>query len=392
MSQRGDHKDQPKEEQRLDVLTGEDVILDDQDVIDSAAIIGRSDPTDGQSTGAPISTEQGNANLPETVITNGEPAPSADPPAPLATDFPATSRVDISTAEELAETTSVLATDFTAPRRDDITQHPRDVLSGRAEQPMVGEDGETIVLTQPTVVDTQFDDVEDTTVLRRSLINAGTPEVTVEAIEVSEDLSEPVPETETSFDEAVLEGASILPTLPSRASGRWLSAIGTLLLAPVAWYLLTDSAVRLVAALDNPWVTQQLNFAALAELAGGIAVLLIMAVLATKSSLGTLLAGIGFLLVGLPFLLSPAIVQNILANYFADPLSRLGDFGGNLMFHFEFTGASGILVMVGCASLATAWVSYRIRRIGRQEEALRAEVVLVNPEGLHARWGRKASE
>lgn len=391
MSQRNDSQGQPNEEPELDILTGEDVILDDNEFSDAATVVG----------GGPA-----------------DEAPPAEPPtqeidpAPLATDFPETSRVDISTAEDLAETTSVLATDFTAPRREDITEAMQDVLSGRAPQPTVAEDGETLVFSEVTETEDVSEGGEDlatTSVLRRSLINGKTAgaadgpgafastsvletELVSEPTETAGEPSTPDEAPERSFDEALLAGASILPTLPSRAGARWLSGVGTLILAPLAWYLLTDSAVRLVAAVDNPWLTGQPNLAALAELAGGLAVLVVIAILATKSSLGLILSGITTLVAGLPFLAAPALVQDYLTGYLAGPLTRLGPVGDNLFFHLEFTGASGILVMIGAGMLIAAWVVYRVRRVGRREEALRAEVASVNPAGLNARWARKASE
>lgn len=390
MSQRKDSQGHPDEQPEFDVLTGEDVILDGNDFSDATAVVGNG-VTDVAPPAEPPTGPTQNID-----------------PAPLATDFPVTSRVDISTAEDLAETTSVLATDFTAPRREDIAEALQDVLSGRSQQPTVAADGETLVFSDVTggePVSSAETDLAATSILRRSLINGesdspdvngeangapGEPPVTTETPTGAAPTAQN--QSETSFDEALLAGASILPSLPSRAASRWLSAIGTLLLSPLAWYLLTDSAVRLVAAANNPWVSGQPNLAALAELAGGLAVLVLIAILAAKSSLGLFLSGTVILVTGLPFLVAPTLVQNFLGMYVVDPLGRLGPVGDNLFFHFEFTGASGILVMVGTAMLAAAWLVYSVRRTGRREEALRAEVVVVNPEGLHARWARKASE
>ena len=41
--------------------------------------------------------------------------------------------------------------------------------------------------------------------------------------------------------------------------------------------------------------------------------------------------------------------------------------------------------------IITGWVVTRVRRKGRTEESLRVEVAERNPDGLKARWARKAS-
>lgn len=267
----------------------------------------------------------------------------------------------------------------TAHYRDDIREEPHDVLGNRVDSTL-GEDGESLVAVESDT-DTAAS-VGETAVLRRSLIETPT-------VAPARQPEEPAPVDE---NETLLDGATVLPTVPSRAPARWLSAIGTLLLVPLAWYVLSDSGARLMLADNNPWATGTVNPAAIAELIGGIALLVLIAILAAQSAIGLLISGIIVTLFGLPFVFIPGYSKDLLGTYITEPLQSWNSFGGNVAYHLEFTGSTGILFMVGIAMIASAWVVYYVRRNGRAEEALRHEVATSNPDGLHARWARKASE
>lgn len=197
--------------------------------------------------------------------------------------------------------------------------------------------------------------------------------------------------TSTKFDTAIMDGATILPTVPSRAGARWLSAIGIFVLTLLAWYLLTDAATRLTVADGSPLSSGNVNLAALAELAGGLATLVVIALLAAQSALGLTISGAILTLVGAPFLAVPGMTIDVLNDFNSSFLSSLGGLGDNIYFGLAFTGASGILMMVGIAMLCGGWVTYQVRRKGRAEETLRQEVAAINPQGLKARWAQKAT-
>lgn len=402
-----DDLDPLAQEWPADVLTGEDVVLDEAEFDDTVAAY-------------PDAAVQHPA---EPLLDDGDAAPVAEPPRdfpsampasdpePLVPDFPETARVDTATAEDLADPISPLDIDFSAPTRSDIPAEPRDVLVGRSAQPAVSADGQSLTTTAPDDGTIAFetseaaDEVVDTTIIRRSLV--AQPEPTqayatqpgqAPTVSFTPPTAGPLPDSpaftssETRAESALLDGATILPTLPGRAGARWLSAIGTLVLAPVAWYLLTDSAVRMVFAADSPWSSGQVNLAALSEMLGGLVVLLLIALLALRSSLGLLLTGIVLTLLGLPFLLAPGQTSDFLTSSLSDPLSGFGTFGQNVYFHVTATGSTGILVIVGVSMVLSSFVTFRLRRIGRAEESLRSEVAAVNPEGLRARWARKATD
>ena len=58
----------------------------------------------------------------------------------------------------------------------------------------------------------------------------------------------------------------------------------------------------------------------------------------------------------------------------------------NLAHHFQASAFSGRFALLGLIVLVGAWVSHWVRRRGRSEEALRAEVEKINPEGAFFSW------
>lgn len=286
------------------------------------------------------------------------------------TDFGDTSE------EALVGTAEHDAVSFATPDDAQETDGPKDVLGNRVDSTLA-EDGESLVAVAAVEETTA-----DTSVMRRSLIETPTQYL-------PEPQEEPMPNNE---NDTLLAGATVLPTVPSRAGARWLSLLGTLLITPLAWYVLSDSGARLMMAENNPWLTGAINPAAIAELIGGIALLILLAILAAQSGLGFLVTGILVTIFGFPFVFIPGYTSDLLGTYITQPLQNWNTFGENIAYHLEFTGSSGILFMTGIAMLSAAWVVYYVRRKGRAEEALREEVAASNPDGLRARWARKASE
>lgn len=191
--------------------------------------------------------------------------------------------------------------------------------------------------------------------------------------------------TPRSLDDALFEGATVVPEVPSRGAAHVWSLILTLLLVPLAWYLLADAGARMTLATDNPMTTGVLNPAALAELAGGIVVVVLVAVLARHSSLGAHVIGIVVTVLGLPWVVAPGASARLVLPVM-EWLDRWNAFGANLAHHLQASGYSGRLLLVGIVLLLLGWTSHRVRRVGRDEEALRAEVERVNPQGAHLTW------
>ncbi|MDK6763387.1 hypothetical protein QP337_27905, partial [Escherichia coli] len=90
--------------------------------------------------------------------------------------------------------------------------------------------------------------------------------------------------------------------IPDAPKGRvwthiWTSVV-TLLLLPLIWYLISDAVARLHLARPFALETGQVNVAALVEMAGGVALLVVIALLARLSSLGAQLWGCALVLAG----------------------------------------------------------------------------------------------
>lgn len=281
--------------------------------------------------------------------------------------------------EELGEETSVIDAGFAAPPVEDT---PPDVLEARSPANVTEEVVE---------IETQEigEDVTSTGVMRRSLFDS-TAQVDETVVETEPAQPVAAPQ-EYGMDAALLEGATIMPEVPSRQPSRWLSAIAFLFLTPIAWYLLADAGGRLLIAADAPWISGLINPAAIGELIGGLAVLVILAVVALQSSLGMYISGVLLAIGGLPFLLFPTQTQAYLDGPIGNFLLKLGPMGENIAFYLVFTGATGLFFVTGVGMILTGWVVTRVRRKGRAEESLRVEVAEVNPDGLNARWARKAT-
>lgn len=332
--------------------------------------------------------------------------------------------VIIDDADILVEEPAVLDDGpFSSPAREDISQPVRDVFAQRDNGEELSVDATGILrrsLMTPAIDPTDMvdtvDTVDDATMINEvatdttAVFGAETADATTgaePAFNLDQQPSKPsmrrvTPQnarfepTDTvnpdlTLNDTFLEGASIKPTLPSRGPGRLISALVTVLLLPITWYVLADAGARFVVATNNPWQTGQVNLAAIAEMLGGLALAFLIALVALQSALGLLIGGIILTLLGIPFVFIPGWTSSLLQDTVRPALTRAGAVGENLAYHLEFTGSSGLLFMCGVTMIFAAWVLYRVRRIGRKEEGLRLHLTTVNPDGIKAHWARKAS-
>lgn len=158
--------------------------------------------------------------------------------------------------------------------------------------------------------------------------------------------------------------------VPEAPSGRgWTHAtalIFTILLVPVAWYLISDASVRLSLVQDNPWDTGTLNLAALGELAGGIAVAAVIWFLARGSSLGVFVTGIIVTLFGALALVLPTFTQDNLLTPIENAIGDFNDFTANLVHHLDLDMGSGRIFIFGAILILTGVVSHSARRRGQK--------------------------
>lgn len=166
--------------------------------------------------------------------------------------------------------------------------------------------------------------------------------------------------------DVVLEGATAHTRPPSRAKAHVFTILLTVLLTPVAWYLIADAGARLTLPAGNPWDTTNLNVAAILELAGGLLVLTVILLAARWSSVGAIVTGVLVTVVGVPFIAVPAWTQDLLEPV-ESWLAQFGDLGDNVAHHLVASGSTGRLVAVGVALVLVGVVSHGARRQGRRE-------------------------
>lgn len=194
--------------------------------------------------------------------------------------------------------------------------------------------------------------------------------------------------TPRSLDDAIFEGATVVPEVPSRTGAHVWGLIGSIVLVPLAWYLLADAGARMTVATNAPMTTGTVNVAALLELVGGLLALLVLGLVALRSSLGAYVTGVLVTVVGIPWVVLPGWTARTVLPAI-EWLNSWNSFGANLAHHLQSSGYSGRLLALGVALLLVGTVSHRVRRRGRAEEALRAEVEKVNPEGAHLSWSAR---
>lgn len=158
---------------------------------------------------------------------------------------------------------------------------------------------------------------------------------------------------------------------PSRAGAHLWSVLITLVLAPIAWFLVNDGSARIYWSLRSD--VDALNVAGLAGLAAGLLVATIVLLTARWSSIGAALAGLVAFLAGLAFLVVPNRAFDVLGGW-ERSLRQFGGFGENLYAYLVEAGLRAQLLVAGFVLLMVAVVSHGARRKGRREEYARLAV------------------
>lgn len=348
-------------------ITGEEVALTTEE--DTSEIVGDVDSSQLETgTIEPVSTSTsripviptGGATLDHDVAT---PTTPAAPPTGSDTDLPPQPPRDV------LENRHTAAADAAAPATPPAGGTPAVPADAVGTAP------------EPTALD-------ETAVQRRSLVVPATPAPDQSTSETSwHPRSEDSPAshaatTPASLDDALFEGSTLVPVVPSRTAAHLWGLFLSLVLVPVAWFALADAGARMTLAKDAPMLTGTLNFAALLELLGGLLAVLVLALLAARSSLGAHVTGALVTVLGIPWVVAPGwTARTVLPTM--DWLNAWNAFGQNIAHHLQASGYSGRLLLVGVVLLLVGALSHRVRRRGRAEESLRAEVERVNPAGAH---------
>ena len=241
---------------------------------------------------------------------------------------------------------------------------------------------------QPETAEEPEDEVESTQVRRRAFIAPAAESATTEASwKPREDSGErTVPqETPESLDDALFEGATVVPEMPSRAAAHWSSLALGIFALPITWYLIADAGARMTLPEGNPAATGVINWLAITEVAIAFVAVIALFEAFKRSSLGAWIGGLCFFAPGFTSAHTVSVLHF---------LQNSGALGANLAHHLQASGYSGRLLFLGIALLGIASLSHSVRRRGRNEEAMREQVERVNPAGAHftARERRRAEK
>ncbi|WP_022867234.1 hypothetical protein [Schaalia vaccimaxillae] len=388
-------RDQPLTGEEVD-LSGEAVAGTDEEIIGDSSAPLETNQIEPVTIGSHTTTipvikpEEDEDDLPP-VFADDDPQSN-----PVTGDFLA-HRIDEEDAADVNEDAPALV-DPAPPAED--AEPDADAQDAVAAQTALEDDSVDGQVAETSTVDEE-PLISNTTQQRRALMTAtppnGEPELeTTWKPRRESSSSSSIDSTPRSLDDALFEGATVIAMVPSRTRAHLWSLICSILLVPIAWYLLADAGARMTLADNNAMVTGVANFAAVGELLGGLALAILVVVLALRSSLGAWVMGVITTIAGIPWLVVPGLTATSVlpAMRFLNDFSLLGAFGQNLTHHLQASGYSGRMLVLGVALMCLGAVSHSGRRRGRAEEALRAEVEKVNPTGAFftARERRRAEK
>lgn len=167
-----------------------------------------------------------------------------------------------------------------------------------------------------------------------------------------------------------LEGAEWEDKPQRRTSAHLWGLLAGLVLAPVAWFFITDGVMRLFYSLQE--VTDSPNIAGFLSLGGGLACLLILALVTRASSLGAWIWGGVLTAAGLVFLVIPQSSAEWMESSREGFLVIHEQFGQNVYDYLYTSGRSGLLLTYGVIILLFALIAHTTRRAGRREERAKA--------------------
>lgn len=162
--------------------------------------------------------------------------------------------------------------------------------------------------------------------------------------------------------------AVLTDDIPAQPKGRGLThtltLLATLLLVPVAWYLIADAGARLANVPNNPWLTGSPQLMPLLELAGGVVVAGIIWWLARASSLGAHVIGTLVFVAGAGALAAPTFARDLIERL-SNAIGDYNAFTGNVVYHLGNDLATGRIAVFGALLILTGVVSHGARRRGQ---------------------------
>lgn len=188
-------------------------------------------------------------------------------------------------------------------------------------------------------------------------------------------------ERQQSFEDTIFDGATVKPTVPSRAAAHIWSLLLFLVMVPITWYLILDVATRLrTRGGDVLLPASSLNAGQWVEIVVAVIMVFLLALVARFSSLGAFITGLALTVGGAFFLVVPEQTANSL-----QPLLTALDNAGqqdhfyqalpsNIAHHLAWSGGSGMLLLAGLTLLAMAFLAHSARRAGRKDYLIERKV------------------
>lgn len=158
--------------------------------------------------------------------------------------------------------------------------------------------------------------------------------------------------------------------VPAEPSGRGWTHVGvffaTLILAPFAWYLMSDAGIRLGVLSESQWETGNLDWMSLLEFLGALLCVGVLWYLAAQSSFAPVLFGFILFAAGMAALFAPTPAQDLLATNVVENFRGINAFTGNVVHHLQVDLATGRIAIYGFLLFMTGIVAHSARRSGEE--------------------------
>ena len=163
-----------------------------------------------------------------------------------------------------------------------------------------------------------------------------------------------------------------LPDAPKSRVGAHIGSIfATLVLIPLAWYLISDSGVRLNLVENNPWEAGQIQIAVLLEFLGAMVTVLLLWLLARASSLGAQLWGLIVAIAGLVAIVVPKLGARAISELDL-VIGGYNDFTGNVVHHLNLDLGSGRIAIFGFIIFLTGLMIHIARKSAAERAVAKA--------------------
>ncbi|EGQ75992.1 hypothetical protein HMPREF9062_0126 [Actinomyces sp. oral taxon 448 str. F0400] len=163
-----------------------------------------------------------------------------------------------------------------------------------------------------------------------------------------------------------LDGSTVVGHPKSRTAAHWAGILVSIVALPIAWFFLHDGASAATAAPAEPHVFTTSARGAV-ELGSGALALAVALWMARYTSAGSIVVGVVSILLGLPFLVLPGVMTDVVSP-FLDDLNAQSALGTSLSDYLWADAVTGKFLALGVFMVMVGVVSHSARRAGRREQ------------------------